>query len=222
MPSGQGIRYNRWKNFERIFSNGKTEERYMREIIFGKRRTWRYWQITTDITKLPDNSTWYIMTNLSDTPPAVIGNNYGLRTWIEYGFKQCKNQLGWADFRLTEYHQIERWWEIVESVFLMVSLQFSVRNQSENAGDDSSDKNLLFKLRQHPWWNNISSWNHRLNNLRLILQPYIYYCLLKPWIQLFNNRYLQIGFQWLIQIMNEFIGFIFSYSQSEDLSFYSA
>ncbi|MGJ5628697.1 hypothetical protein ABF638_05560, partial [Nostoc sp. CALU 1950] len=72
------------------------------------------------------------------------------------------------------------------------------------------------------WWNNISSWNHRLNNLRLILQPYIYYCLLKPWIQLFNNRYLQIGFQWLIQIMNEFIGFIFSYSQSEDLSFYSA
>ena len=109
----------------------------MREIIFGKRRTWKYWQITTDITKLPDNSTWYIMTNLSDTPPAVIGNNYGLRTWIEYGFKQCKNQLGWADFRLTEYHQIERWWEIVESVFLMVSLQFSVRNQSENAGDDS-------------------------------------------------------------------------------------
>ena len=23
-----------------------------------------------------------------------IGNLYGLRTWIEYGFKQCKDQLG--------------------------------------------------------------------------------------------------------------------------------
>ncbi len=30
-----------------------------------------------------------------------IGNLYGLRTWIEYGFKQCKDQLGWADYRVT-------------------------------------------------------------------------------------------------------------------------
>lgn len=222
MPSTQRVRFNKWKEFERIFSNGKSEERYMREIIFGKRRNWRYWQITTDITKLPDNSTWYVMTNLSDVPPSVIGNNYGLRTWIEYGFKQCKNQLGWADFRFTDYHQIERWWEIVSSAFLMVSLQFSGLNQTKNIENDSPDKDLLLKLCQHPWWNHISGWNHRLNNLRLILQPYIYYCLLKPWIQLFNNRYLQLGFLWLIQIMNEFIGFIFYDAQSEDVSFSSA
>ncbi|MEA5503616.1 hypothetical protein VB735_10950 [Halotia wernerae UHCC 0503] len=63
--------------------------------------------------------------------------------------------------------------------------------------------------------------NYQLNNLRLLLQPYIYYCLLKPWIQLFNNRYLQIDFQWLVQIMNEFIGFVFSDAQSEDLYFSS-
>jgi len=35
---------------------------------------------------------------------------YGLRMWIEYGFKQVKNELGWADFRLTDYASIERWW----------------------------------------------------------------------------------------------------------------
>lgn len=111
--------------------------------------------------------------------------------------------------------------EIVSSDFLMVSLQFSGLNQTKNIENDSPDKDLLLKLCQHPWWNHISGWNHRLNNLRLILLPYIYYCLLKPWIQLFNNRYLRIGFRWLIQIMNEFIGFIFSYAQSEDLSFFS-
>jgi SRSO17 transposase len=109
MPSTERIRYNRWKEFERVFTNGKAQKRYIREIIFGKRRSVRYWQITTDKTTLPDNTTWYVMTNLPDTPPAVIGNNYGLRTWIEYGFKQCKNQLGWADYRCTDYSQIERW-----------------------------------------------------------------------------------------------------------------
>lgn len=37
-----------------------------------------------------------------------IGNLYGLRTWIEYGFKQRKDQLGWVDYRVTHYAQIER------------------------------------------------------------------------------------------------------------------
>lgn len=222
MPSGERIRYNRWKEFERVFTNGKTQKRYIREIIFGKRRSLRYWQITTDKKTLPDNTTWYVMTNLPDTPPAIIGNNYGLRTWVEYGFKQCKNQLGWADYRCTDYHQIERWWEIVSSVYLMVSLQFEGWEQPKNIQQQSSDKDLLLKFSQHPWWNHISGWNHRLNNLRLLLQPYIYYCLLKPWIELFNNRYLQLGFQWLIQIMNEFIGFIFQDSQFETPYFSSA
>jgi len=30
-------------------------------------------------------------------------NFYGLRTWVEYGLKQSKNELGWADYRLTHY-----------------------------------------------------------------------------------------------------------------------
>ncbi len=29
-------------------------------------------------------------------------------TWIEYGLKQSKNELGWADFRVTHYPQIEK------------------------------------------------------------------------------------------------------------------
>ncbi len=38
-----------------------------------------------------------------------VGNIYGLRNWIEYGLKQSKNELGWADFRFTDYSQISKW-----------------------------------------------------------------------------------------------------------------
>jgi SRSO17 transposase len=27
-----------------------------------------------------------------------VGNLYGIRNWVEYGLKQSKNELGWADF----------------------------------------------------------------------------------------------------------------------------
>jgi SRSO17 transposase len=94
LPSGQRVRYNKWKKFDRTFFSGKSEERYIREIIFGKRRVVRYWQITTDPVQLPGNSTWYVMSNLPTAPPAEVGNSYGLRTWVEYGFKHCKNHLG--------------------------------------------------------------------------------------------------------------------------------
>jgi SRSO17 transposase len=52
-----------------------------------------------------------------------VGNTFGLRTWIEYGFKQAKDDLGWADYRVTEYDAIERWWELVMSAYTLVSLQ---------------------------------------------------------------------------------------------------
>jgi len=109
MLSGQRVRYSRWKAFERISSSGRTEVRYLQEIIFGKRCTLRYWTITTDPAKQPENSTWFVMSNLPKALDKEVGNLYGLRTWVEYGFKQCKNHLGWADFRLTHYEQIERW-----------------------------------------------------------------------------------------------------------------
>jgi len=51
----------------------------------------------------------------------TVGNLYGLRNWVEYGLKQSKNELGWADFRVTNYAQIERWWEMVMSAYLLVS-----------------------------------------------------------------------------------------------------
>jgi hypothetical protein len=42
----------------------------------------------------------------------------------------------------------------------------------------------------------------RINNLRLILQPYVFHCLLFPWLLLFDIPGLQAGFLHLIGIVN--------------------
>lgn len=122
LPQEQKVRANKWRKFERVFADGEKQVRYIREIIFGFRRSQQFWQVTTDAEKLPSNSTWYLMTQVPGIKYQEVGNIYGIRTWIEYGLKQSKNELGWADFRVTDYAQIEKWWEIVCSVYLLVSL----------------------------------------------------------------------------------------------------
>ena len=66
------------------------------------------------------------MTKVPQIKYQEVGNLYGLRNWVESGLKQSKNELGWADFRVTDYSRIERWWEMVMSAYLMVSLQSEV------------------------------------------------------------------------------------------------
>ena len=62
------------------------------------------------------------MTYVKDISYKQVGDLYGLRNWVEYGFKQCKNELGWADYRVTDYAVIEKWWEVIMSAYLMVAL----------------------------------------------------------------------------------------------------
>jgi hypothetical protein len=104
--------------------------------------------------------------------------------------------LGWADFRVTEYAQIEKWWEIVMSAFLMVSLFADTFNNSCPLTHRP--------FAQHPWWNQQRGWKHLLNNLRLILQPLICSNWLKPWLEVFPDISLQPEFDKLIHKMNQF------------------
>ena len=207
MPQGWRVRYTRWKKFDRVFSNGDTEVRYIREIVFGKRRNIRYWQITTDNIELPENTTWFIMTNLPGNIQKSVGNTYGLRTWIEYGFKQVKDELGWADYRLTSYEEIEKWWEIVCSACLMVSLQSNVFKQADKQLS-SNPKEQESKFSQHQWWDKSYGWKNVLNNLRLIIQPYIFFHLILPWLQVFHIPALKQGFFHLINQMNQFNAYV--------------
>ncbi len=145
---------------------------------------------------MPDNSTTFVLVAAPAVKLSEIGNSYGFRTWIEYGLKQAKDVLGWADFRMTSYQQIEKWWEMVMSAFLMVSLFADAFNDSCPLAHQHEVK--------HPWWNNQSSWKPLLNNLRLIIQPLICFNWLKRWLEVFHIPSLQFGFERLISKMNRF------------------
>lgn len=208
---GQQVRYNRWRAYQQPLSHRQSEPRFIREIVFGQRRSIRYYQITKGSTPDPtgDNS-WYIMTNLTGNIQLEVAQLYSLRNWIEYGFKQVKNELGWADYRLTDYLSIERWWELVFSAYLLVSIQASNFqsqhfNQEESQADVLSAQSLLIsQFQQHPWWDYSKTWKSTLNNLRLIIQPYIFYCLIQPWLQVFKLPGFRRAFLQLIDLMNGF------------------
>ena len=74
LPPEQRVRANKWCKFERIFSDGNREFRYIREIIYEKKRALRYWEITTDIETIPENSTCYVMTQIPGVLAKEVGN----------------------------------------------------------------------------------------------------------------------------------------------------
>lgn len=204
LPVGQRVRLNKWRDFERVFSTGKIEKRYIREIVFGKKREIRYWQVTNNKETLPNNSTWNIMTKLPNIKYQEVGNLYGLRNWVEYGLKQSKNELGWADFRVTDYRRIEKWWEIVMSAYLMVSLQSEHLNEPRGTNLDLPNS-AQEEMKKHPRWDQGKGWKNILNNLRLFIQPLCCFNLLKPWLVFGLSLQIVRLFYWLFSQINQFI-----------------
>jgi len=205
MPRSQRVRSTRWRSFQRVFSDGREEKRYVREVVFSKRRDVRYYELTSDPEKLPAATTRFVMTNMKGELRHTLGNCYGLRTWIEYGYKQSKNELGWTDYRLTDYHDIERWWELVCSAYLMVSLQTSVLAPVAEAAPTTAPATTVSNpspVTQHPWWDPELSWKRTLNNLRLLIQPFCAACLLLPWMSVFPVPGLIEKLRYLIACIN--------------------
>ncbi len=102
---------------------------------------------TSDPRTLPDASTWYLVTNLPlpgtmratehpALPPAdleEVARLYGLRQWVEQGYKQVKQELGWADFQVRSDRAIRRHWALVCCAFA-----FCWWHESHRHGDDAS------------------------------------------------------------------------------------
>lgn len=212
MPEEQKVRANKWCEFKRIFSNQKSETRYIREIIFGKRSYRTYWEITTDTETMPENSTSFVMTNLQKTRSKmkkILGNLYGLRTWIEYGFRQCKQELGWTDYRFTNFEEIDKWWEIIFCTYLMISLNtqaFLSLNSSDITEPEASQEvsRINIEVSSHPQWNHPIGWKNVLNNVRLLIQPSLLLWLIFPWLEIFPNSSLVLGLHDLIESINQF------------------
>ena len=214
MPSSQKVRGNKWCQFERIFSNQKSETRYIREIIYGQRSHITYWQLTTDTETMPENSTSFVMTNLQEKRSKlkkILGNLYGLRTWVEYGFRQSKQELGWTDYRFTDFQEINKWWELIFCAYLMISLNtqvFMSLNSSSVPESEAAKTNINFS--NHSQWNHLEGWKNVLNNIRLIIQPSLLLWLIFPWLEIFPNSSLLLGFHQLISTMNQFQSLLLS------------
>ena len=222
MPSHQKIRYNKWRKFERIFADGKKQVRYIREVIYGKRRERQYWEITTNPNTLPQNETWSVMTKMAGVKYHQVGNLYGLRNWVEYGLKQTKNELGWADFRLTHYKDIEKWWELVASAYLLVSLHSDALPTAKKPLHHLATTGLGLLLAEHHCWDGNKGWKNLLNNLRLIIQPFVTFNLINFWLKIFPIPDLDAGFHRLIALMNRFPGAIPKADAQTDFHFSSA
>ena len=67
---------------------------------------------TTDRHSLHALSILYATTNLP-VPLAENVRQYGLRNWVEQGYKQMKDELGWANFMVRCDRAIHRHWTLV-------------------------------------------------------------------------------------------------------------
>ena len=196
LPKGQKVRANRWKAFKHIRWDRKEETRYIREIIYGRRRTIQYWQITTDKETVADDSTWFVMTKITNLKYKEVDAIYKVRAYIEQGFRNSKNELGWADFRLTNYLDIQKWWELVMCAYLMICLHNTTFNPFVSPVRDP--------YQQHSLWDSGKGWKNTLNNIQLILQPFISFNLILRWLKVFPIPQLSLGFPRLITKINKF------------------
>ena len=127
------------------------------------------------------------MTNLQGKLKKILGDLYGLRSYVEYGFRQCKQELGWTDYRFTNFNDIEKWWEIIFCVYTMISLNspaFLSLNQCRQT-ESKLQKSNSFNFSKHQQWNHESEWKNTLNNLRLIVQQLLLFWLIYPWLDIF-------------------------------------
>ncbi|WP_406313243.1 hypothetical protein OHA77_33050 [Streptosporangium sp. NBC_01639] len=117
----------------RRFRDGRTSVWWAADAVlggYGPHQAIRLIVATADPATLPAKATWYLATNLprpggpraaaASFPPADLAEIvrlYGLRTWIEQGYKQVKDELGWTDFQVRSDAAIRRHWVLVMCAF---------------------------------------------------------------------------------------------------------
>jgi DDE superfamily endonuclease len=118
----------RWRQVTRRFRDGHTQTWWAGDAQlggWGPDRPHRLVVATTDPASLPAMSTWYLLTNLprptsrraQQAQFTEIVGLYGLRNWVEQGYKQVKGELGWADFQVRSDRAIRRHWTLVCCAF---------------------------------------------------------------------------------------------------------
>jgi hypothetical protein len=122
-----------WRPVVRTFRDGHAETWYAADATlgwWGPDGTRRLVVATADPAVLPPMATWYVVTNLprpgglreagSPHPAAGLAEIvriYAIRNWIEQGYKQVKDELGWADFQVRSDIAIRRHQALVNCAF---------------------------------------------------------------------------------------------------------
>jgi hypothetical protein len=117
-----------WRRIQRRVRDGHTETWWAADAElggWGPDRRLRLVVATTDPARLPGHSSWYLLTNLprpasrraQQANLAEVVRLYGLRNWVEQGYKQVKGELGWADFQVRSDRAIRRHWALVCCAF---------------------------------------------------------------------------------------------------------
>jgi hypothetical protein len=117
-----------WRRIQRRFRDGHAETWWAADAElggWGPDRRLRLVVATTDPASLPGHSSWYLLTNLARPATrraqqanlAEVVRLYGLRNWVEQGYKQVKGELGWADFQVRSDRAIRRHWTLVCCAF---------------------------------------------------------------------------------------------------------
>jgi SRSO17 transposase len=122
-----------WQAVTRHFGDGHEETWWALEVIggpCGPDKPERVVVVTTDPVALPDDTTWYLVTNLpapgarrahrsvlSAATLDEVVRLYGLRVWVEQSYKQVKQHLGWAQYQVRSDMAIRRHWELVCCAF---------------------------------------------------------------------------------------------------------
>ncbi len=89
---------------------------------------------------------------------------------------------------------------------VLCSLNYSATHSNFSDGKDEFEANFT----RHQQWSNQGGWKTTLNNLRLIIQPITLLWLIVPWLDIFPNRQLLLGFHQLIALMNQFSPYFLS------------
>lgn len=116
--------------------------------------------------------------------------------------------------RFTRYQDIERWWKIVCSAYLLVSLP------SESLSSFPPD--APSPLASHLGWDPAKGWKNILNNLCLVIQPFVLFHLIYPWLTVFPIPELSWGFSQLQSIVDRLTSPIFIFLTHPDFYFSSA
>jgi SRSO17 transposase len=113
MFSGERMRHTRWRLYDCVFADGSSERRCCARSSSAGGSPTRYSQLTIDRCVNRRRRSGRSKPTCQATSAQCRQHGWSAHARPAYSFNQAKDELGWADYRLTDAHSIERWWELL-------------------------------------------------------------------------------------------------------------